>query len=165
MRQHRFLLNKQVGIDVLPVISLPVTQQQVSEPVPWRQREHLLLQLYHYHGPLLSAEPTSAQCQRLRREQTETPLKGLIKINNYFVIQLPNNTYLYEQPKMLLIYYCHNVISFFFQCNRSRMLRRDTHVSTFGLTGCGATGCLFEHPLAPYGRSESRPICSNNYIL
>lgn len=33
----------------LPVVGLPVPEQQVSEPVPRGQREHLLLQLNH--GP------------------------------------------------------------------------------------------------------------------
>lgn len=38
----------------LPVVGLPVPKQQVSEPVPRRQGEHILLQFDH--GPPLESE-------------------------------------------------------------------------------------------------------------
>lgn len=37
------------GDEYPPVVGLPVPEQQVSEPVPRGQGEHLLLQLHH--GP------------------------------------------------------------------------------------------------------------------
>lgn len=40
----------------LPVVGLPVPEQQVSEPVPRWQREHILLQFHHGPPPLESGD-------------------------------------------------------------------------------------------------------------
>lgn len=40
----------------LPVVGLPVPEQQVSEPVPRWQREHVLLQFHHGPPPLESGD-------------------------------------------------------------------------------------------------------------
>lgn len=72
----------------LPVVGLPVPEQQVSEPVPRRQGEHLLLQFDH--GPPRSPETDRiANCTSTPRRWTPlkpTPLLFLLlfktEINN-----------------------------------------------------------------------------------
>lgn len=70
----------------LPVVSLPVPEQQVSEPVPWGQREHLLLQFDHGH--LLKT-----QRQRQKPPQTEAPHGGGGRLQN----QLRSSSFCYSK--------------------------------------------------------------------
>lgn len=57
----------------LPVVGLPIPEQQVSEPVPRGQGEHLLLQFDH--GPLRSLETDIIASCALPRRGGGPPLK------------------------------------------------------------------------------------------
>lgn len=62
----------------LPVVGLPVPEQQVSEPVPRGQREHLLLQFDHGPPPHSPKTDITANCTSTPRRWTPQKSTSLL---------------------------------------------------------------------------------------
>lgn len=62
----------------LPVVGLPVPEQQVSEPVPRGQREHLLLQFDHGPPPHSPKTDITANCTSTPRRCTPQKSTSLL---------------------------------------------------------------------------------------
>lgn len=120
----------------LPVVGLPVPEQQVSEPVPRGQREHLLLQFDH--GPPPQSPETDITANRTSTPRRWTPLKSTpflfrllfkTEINNEH-IDTPHGIvfdFPPEQKNQLLSFWAPVTMQLYFSArrgNRSRMFIR-----------------------------------------
>lgn len=165
---------------ILPVISLPVPEQQVSEPVPRGQREHLLFKFNH------GSPPSKKRSWREIAPQTAPPDREGGSWNQ----QLRYSSFCYSQRKwktntlvrlMALSSASHlqRKIHYFLSSLRNNKKRaallqvemrqqvEEAHPSVLGGRGdstlrLSATGCLSQqqHPLlpawAPHGRTEGQ---------
>ncbi len=122
----------------LPVVGLPVPEQQVSKPVPRGQREHLLLQFDH-GAPLQSPETeTDITANRTSTPRRWTPQNQLrsssfcyskrrLITNTFIRLMAPSSTSPPKQENQLLSFLAPVTMQLYFSSrwgNRSRMFFR-----------------------------------------